>query len=526
MPSQNSKKQQPKDYYWLVKSKRVRWLGTVTLLIVLIWLALAGYQVSWTGFGDFKMPDSSFVRAKTFWDWMELLIIPLILAGGAFYLNRSEREREREREEKRAVFDREISTDQHREATLQAYLDRIADLLVKEKLATSESSQEVRHMAAIRTLTLLRELDITRKGLVLRFLIEAGLAKQKYFFELIAAELQGASLQGAHLEHALLQGANLQGANLSEAILRNIDMESANLQGVNLQGAHMERANLRGALLQDAELQGTYLGGSQDDDASGVMLDSTNNVYVIGKSFSTDFPTTFDAYDRINTETNKSDVFIVKVGALGAPPAQTSTHLDIPSLASSDDAEEQANGSMLLTSPGLELVTDKYGVLQGVGLRFTNVNIPPGAIIQNAEIQFTASAGQSGATSLTIQAEASDNPGTFTSASNDISSRPRTSASVAWNSISAWIVDHGGPDQRTPDFASVVQEVVDRPGWASGNALAIIITGSGRRDTASFETEGSKYSLPYLHIEYILTTPTATPTPTATSTPTPTATSG
>ena len=28
-------------------------------------------------------------ETKTLWDWMELLVIPFVLAGGAFYLNRS-----------------------------------------------------------------------------------------------------------------------------------------------------------------------------------------------------------------------------------------------------------------------------------------------------------------------------------------------------------------------------------------------------------------------------------------------------
>jgi hypothetical protein len=33
----------------------------------------------------------------------------------------------------------------------------------------------------------------------------------------------------------------------------------------------------------------------------------------------------------------------------------------------------------------------------------------------------------------------------------------------------------------------VVQEVVSLPGWAPGNALTVIITGSGRRAAESFE---------------------------------------
>jgi hypothetical protein len=38
-----------------------------------------------------------------------------------------------------------------------------------------------------------------------------------------------------------------------------------------------------------------------------------------------------------------------------------------------------------------------------------------------------------------------------------------------------------GPDQRTPQLASLVQEIVDRPDWAAGNAMAFLIAGSGRR---------------------------------------------
>ena len=35
-------------------------------------------------------------ETKKYWDWMELLIIPLFLAGGAYYLNKSERKTERD----------------------------------------------------------------------------------------------------------------------------------------------------------------------------------------------------------------------------------------------------------------------------------------------------------------------------------------------------------------------------------------------------------------------------------------------
>ena len=41
-----------------------------------------------------------------------------------------------------------------------------------------------------------------------------------------------------------------------------------------------------------------------------------------------------------------------------------------------------------------------------------------------------------------------------------------------------------GPYQQTPDIASVIQEIVDRAGWRSGNSLALIITGTGNKGVA------------------------------------------
>ena len=128
-------------------------------------------------------------ETKTLWDWMELLIVPLFLAGGAFFLNRSEKEIERQRTEDRANLEREIATDRQQEAALQSYLDRMAELLLEKKLRTTEN-KEVRNVARTRTLAVLRTLDGTRKGIVLRFLKEAGLIdKEKTIVDLEGADL-------------------------------------------------------------------------------------------------------------------------------------------------------------------------------------------------------------------------------------------------------------------------------------------------------------------------------------------------
>jgi hypothetical protein len=51
-------------------------------------------------------------------------------------------------------------------------------------------------------------------------------------------------------------------------------------------------------------------------------------------------------------------------------------------------------------------------------------------------------------------------------------------------------------------MSAVIQEIVDRPGWSSGNALAILITGSGKRVAESFDGDAS--GAPLLHLRYVV----------------------
>ncbi|NLX97045.1 MAG: hypothetical protein GXY83_12795, partial [Rhodopirellula sp.] len=168
--------------------------------------------------------------------------------------------------------------------------------------------------------------------------------------------------------------------------------------------------------------------------------------------------------------------------------------------ASSDDAEEAlSNGLVDNTSSDLELVHD--GIQnQIVGLRFNGVAIPAGAIIQNAYVQFQVEETLNKPASLLIQAEATDHAATFAETVANLSSRPRTAASVPWSPAEWTTVGQAGPAQQTSNIAAVIQEIVDRPGWTSGNSLAILITGSGVRVAESYD--GSSTGAPLLHVEF------------------------
>jgi uncharacterized protein YegP (UPF0339 family)/dienelactone hydrolase len=179
------------------------------------------------------------------------------------------------------------------------------------------------------------------------------------------------------------------------------------------------------------------------------------------------------------------------------PPSEVYS-LDVRVSSSADDAEERLSGYVGLRSSDLELVND--GGDQTVGMRFAGLDIPQGATIVSAYVQFRADESDDGATSLQIAGEAVDNATAFVSTSGNISSRLRTGASVAWSPAPWTIIGEAGPDQQTPDIASVVQEIVDRPGWSAGNALVVIVTGSGKRVAESYN--GLSSGAPLLRVEY------------------------
>ncbi|MFN0200304.1 MAG: hypothetical protein ACKVTZ_02220, partial [Bacteroidia bacterium] len=173
-------------------------------------------------------------------------------------------------------------------------------------------------------------------------------------------------------------------------------------------------------------------------------------------------------------------------------------------LTGSDDAEEAGpdafgtyyNGKMDISSTDIELGQDfddgsgYYTGTQKVGLRFTAMTIPQGAVITGAYLTFRAIDPDNpnlntGTFNLTIQGQLAANAATFTTTNNDISSRALTTASTAWSSSTAWVT---GTDYNSPSIVSTIQEIVNQGAWASGNAIAIIISGTGSRSSDSYNS--------------------------------------
>ncbi|KPK38533.1 MAG: hypothetical protein AMJ69_08220, partial [Gammaproteobacteria bacterium SG8_47] len=175
--------------------------------------------------------------------------------------------------------------------------------------------------------------------------------------------------------------------------------------------------------------------------------------------------------------------------------AVASGSTDVSVSAGSDDAWEESNGTMYVTGNIIVMGSNRKG-----GYRFGGVSVPQSATITNATLTVYRNWG-SATTTLDIYGQAADDPATFTNTANDISSRTRTSAHVLWPNLTT-----GGTAPFTsPDISSVIQEIVDRSGWVSGNHLAILVWGADSNQWESTSIEATWGQPAALHIEYTYT---------------------
>ena len=169
---------------------------------------------------------------------------------------------------------------------------------------------------------------------------------------------------------------------------------------------------------------------------------------------------------------------------------------------SADDAEQRnGDGAVNLTSTDLEMTVDPAdGISQTVGVRFVAVALPVESTISRAYIEFTVDEVGSDGTALQVAGERAPAPAVFAATPGNLTGRPRTGATVAWEPVPAWPAV--GARQRTPNLAAIVQEQIGQPGWAPGNALLFLITGEGRRTAEAYD--GVTWAAPLLHVEYTL----------------------
>ncbi len=145
----------------------------------------------------------------------------------------------------------------------------------------------------------------------------------------------------------------------------------------------------------------------------------------------------------------------------------------------------------------------------GGGMRFLNITIPQGSTIDTAKFTLRCTAAYTGEVVNTrISAEDADDTVNFniTSAQFDARWANRTSNRVDWDAIPVWSI---GTDYDSPEIKTVIKEIVDRVGWASGNSLVIFWDDFDNRSTQAtnvlrrgYAYDGSTTYAPKLTIAY------------------------
>ncbi len=209
----------------------------VIVAVVLIAIGLVYGGVLETGF-----------TGKTLWDWIEVVGIPVVVViiAGVFVLMAKKAEQRNEAQ-------REIDIDRAREATLRSYLEVMSNLIIEKKLKDSKKDSPERAVAQAQTFMALRNLDGSRKSVLLQFLKESGLIDRgRNVISLYKANLDKANLSNVDLSGTCLSGVSLTEADLFNANLSNADLSDAILIGAILEDVDLRNADLRNVDRTDA----------------------------------------------------------------------------------------------------------------------------------------------------------------------------------------------------------------------------------------------------------------------------------
>jgi hypothetical protein len=118
----------------------------------------------------------------------------------------------------------------------------------------------------------------------------------------------------------------------------------------------------------------------------------------------------------------------------------------------------------------------------GIGIRFSAVNITQGATITSAYLVITSNGTYTQHTvSSIIQGEDTNSAAAIIGVVN-YRSRTRTSSAVLWDGIPVWVF---GTEYASGDISTIIQEIIDRPGWVIGNNVVLFWNDHDARSSQS-----------------------------------------
>ena len=115
-------------------------------------------------------------------------------------------------------------------------------------------------------------------------------------------------------------------------------------------------------------------------------------------------------------------------------------------------------------------------------LRYSNCTIPPGATIQSAYLRIVAYTDYATPTNSTVFGFDEDDA-SVPATENDYTARPKATAQVTYEMP---IFTASGMVFNSGDIKTVIQEIIDRPGWLAGNALMLGFTCVAQRRVSAY----------------------------------------
>jgi hypothetical protein len=254
-------------------------LGVLAFAAIFLYL---GYRWSWTGFGQAQLPKDEgweMRPSRSLWDWLGLLVIPVVLTVGGTVGGLLFAYQQTERQQEMNAQQQEIENKRAQLLALEGYVDEIGNLLLDKNtpLRQSHEGDPVQDLARARTLTILDMLSPDRKPRVLEFLFEMDLIQtdpedqKNPIISLKFADLREIYL----VKRRLLLGADLENADLNRANLRRAILSNANLRKADLGKAKLVKADLNGADLTDADLKGAKGASCQQMEETKSLEDAT-----------------------------------------------------------------------------------------------------------------------------------------------------------------------------------------------------------------------------------------------------------
>jgi len=212
---------------------------------------------------------------KTLWDWLQLLLVPVVLAIVAFSFNAGQ-----------ASMNQQLEQQSMQEQVVNTYLGQMSNLLLQYRLHDSQLGDPIRAIAQAITLTALDRLDSEHKYIIILFLYRADLLKYHYYkhgeTECGVPKVLKKEFSDEQPIITLSQG-NIEGVTINDLSLRCIDLHNMNLEGSNFSTSVLDRADLGLSLATDADFSYTSMNAANlyyldlsDANLQGALLQYAN----------------------------------------------------------------------------------------------------------------------------------------------------------------------------------------------------------------------------------------------------------